>query len=282
MTISASSRYGISDDDIKFYQDKGYLRLPMQAHGLFQDLAELQRWVADIFQWGPDKGKWRHYYEMTDGKHLLWGTEKLMEYYPAMQDLIAGDRPLSLLNALTGKDMVVFKDEIGWKLPGGKGAAPHLDRPAFSLFVPEFIEIMIAVDDHTVENGCLEFVPGSHNEVVPISANGRIEPAWLEGKEFIPMLLDAGDILIFNESMAHRVAPNGTDQRRAAVFGTYHFDLSHPDLRDRFYAHRLIHSPPENGEAPFSLSLSLSRPDQLFGVPGTDSVRGRLAWVPSS
>ena len=279
MTVHGSSPYGISDDEIKFYQDNGYLRLPLQAHGLVPDLAELQRWVADISQWGLDKGKWRHYYETTDGKHLLWGTEKLMEYYPPMQDLIAGEGPLSLLKALTGRDMVVFKDEIGWKMPGGKGAVPHLDRPAYSLFAPKFIEIMIAVDAHTIENGCLEFVPGSHNEAVPIFKDARIKPGWLEGKEFVPMLLDAGDILIFNESMAHRLAPNRTDQRRAAVFGTYHFDLSQPDLRDKFYAHRLIHSPPENGNA-----LFFSLPSRLYEEfalrrLGADSVRDQLAWV---
>lgn len=253
MTVDNSSHHGVSSDDIEFYDKNGYLRLPLQAHGLFQDLAELQRWVMDIQHWGLDTGKWRHYYETTDGKHLLWGTEKIMEYYPPMQDLIAGDKPLSLLKALTGRDMVVFKDEIGWKMPGGRGAVPHLDLPAYSLFAPKFIEIMIVVDAHTVQNGCLEFVPGSHKEAIPISADGRIEPAWLEGKEFVPMILDAGDILIFNESMAHRLAPNGTDQRRAAVFGTYHFDLSQPDLRDKFYAHKLIHSPPENGKGPSSL-----------------------------
>lgn len=261
MTVDNPSHHGFSSNDIEFYHKNGYLRLPLQAHGLFQDLAELQRWVTDIQHWGLDKGKWRHYYETTDGKHLLWGTEKLMEYYPPMQDLIAGDKPLSLLKALTGRDMVVFKDEIGWKMPGGKGAVPHLDLPAYSQFAPKFIEIMIAVDAHTVQNGCLEFVPGSHKKAVPISADGRIEPAWLEGKEFVPMLLDPGDILIFNESMAHRLAQNKTDQRRAAVFGTYHFDLSQPDLRDKFYAHRLIHCPPENGKGPSSLSLPLSRLD---------------------
>ncbi|KAL8669826.1 MAG: hypothetical protein Q9168_005605 [Polycauliona sp. 1 TL-2023] len=259
MTVNGLDRHGISDDDIKFYQENGYLRLPSQAHGLIQDLAELQRWVDDIQQWGLDKGKWRHYYETTDGKHLLWGTEKLMEYYPPMRDFIAGDGPLSLLKALTGRDMVVFKDEIGWKMPGGRGAVPHLDLPAYSLFAPKFIEIMFAVDPHTIPNGCLEFVPGSHKEAVPFSADGRIDSAWLEGKNFVPMVLDAGDILIFNESMAHRLEPNGTEQRRAAVFGTYHFDVSQPDLREKFYAHKLKNSPPENGKPSFSMSRFISR-----------------------
>ncbi|KAI0845506.1 hypothetical protein F5Y00DRAFT_272825 [Daldinia vernicosa] len=249
MALNNSTRCSVSDNDIKFYQEKGYLRLSLQEHGLFQDLTELQQSVADIFQWGLDKGKWRHYYETTDGKHILWGTEKIMEYSTLMQNLIAGDRTLSLLEALTGRDMVVLKDEIGWKLPGGKGAAPHLDRPAYSQFAPEFVEMMVAVDAHTGQNGCLEFVPGSHNEAVPISADGRIEQTWLKGREFVPMLLDAGDILVFNESMAHRLAPNASDKRRAAVFGTYHFDPSQAYLRDELYAHRLVHSPPENGKA---------------------------------
>nr|AHJ80947.1 LolE [Atkinsonella hypoxylon] len=246
MTAASSPHSCVSAEDIEFYQANGYLRLPQETHGLFDDLEKLQGWVAEISQWGLETGKWRHYYETTNGKHLLWGTEKLIEYHAPMRDLIAGEAPLALLKTLTGKDMVVFKDEIAWKLPGGKGAVAHLDRPAYSMFAPEFIEIMIAVDAHTVENGCLEFVPGSHKEAVPISADGRIASAWLEGKEFIPMVLEPGDILIFNESMAHRLEPNKTDQRRAAVIGTYHFDLSQPDLRCKFYAHRLIHSPPEN------------------------------------
>jgi hypothetical protein len=249
--MDASFPYGISNEAVKFYQDNGYLRLPLNAHGLCQNVSELQRWLADISQWGLDKGKWRHYYETTDGKHFLWSTEKLIEYYPPIRDLITGEKPLSLLKALTGREMVVFKDEIGWKLPGGKGAVPHQDRPAYSDFAPQFIEIMTAVDAHTVENGCLEFLPGSHKVDVPVSADGRIEQGWLEGKEFVPILLDPGDILIFNESMVHKLAPNGTDQRRAAVFGTYHFDVSKPELRDMSYTHRLINSPPENGKLCF-------------------------------
>lgn len=268
MAANGCSRPRLSDEDIRFYEENGYLRLSQKSHGLFDDLAEVQQWVADIFQWGHDKGKWRHYYENTNGKHLLWGTEKLMEYYPPMQDLLAGEAPLGLLKMLTGREMLVFKDEIGWKLPGGKGALPHLDRPAYSMFAPKFIEIMIAIDKHTVENGCLEFVPGSHKEAVPISADGRIVPEWLEGRKFVPMLLDAGDILIFSESMAHRLEPNRTGQRRAAIFGTYHFDLSQPDLRHHFYAHQLIHSPPENGanlSSPFPRPWPL--PHLLFDRP---------------
>ena len=239
--------YKVSAEEIAFYHHNGYLRIPRAKHNWFSNLEELQHWVDEIQEWGFETGKWRHYCEPIDGKPALWGTEKLMEYHPPMRDLIAGQWPLTLLKDLTGNTPVVFKDEIGLKMPGGKGAVPHLDLPAYGKFAPKFVEILIAVDPHTVPNGCLQFVPGSHSNRAPMSADGRIDSKWLEDKQFVPIELDPGDLLIFNESMAHRLDRNETSQRRAAIFGTYHFDLSKPDLREQFYAHRLAHEPPENG-----------------------------------
>lgn len=39
-----------------------------------------------------------------------------------------------------------------------------------------------------------------------------------------------GDMLIFRSVLAHRSGPNLTKKRRAAVFGTYHFQLDQPDF----------------------------------------------------
>jgi ectoine hydroxylase-related dioxygenase (phytanoyl-CoA dioxygenase family) len=42
----------------------------------------------------------------------------------------------------------------------------------------EYIELMIAIDAQTPENGCLELVPGSHKTQVALTNGGRIDPAW--------------------------------------------------------------------------------------------------------
>lgn len=67
------------------------------------------------------------------------------------------------------------------------------------------------MDEHTVENGCPDSVPGSHKEAVPVLADGRIAPAWLEGREFVPMLLNAGEVLIFTESVIYPLESDRAD-----------------------------------------------------------------------
>ncbi|KGO43220.1 Phytanoyl-CoA dioxygenase [Penicillium expansum] len=243
----------LTPKQIQHYQEKGYLILPQAQHHLFPSLQSFKSWIHEVSVWPspPDPTKpesYRLYYEpspVPGEDPLLFDTERVSESHQPLANIITGPAAISLLHQLTGQQMLLFKDEVAWKLPGGRGAIPHIDLPAYGDFAPEFVEIMIAVDAHTAENGCMEVVDGSHREEVPFGEGGRIVGDWVQklegqGREFVPVVLEAGDILIFGEKLAHRLGPNKTDQRRAAVFATYHFDLEKPDLRDEFFAHRLV------------------------------------------
>lgn len=108
-----------------------------------------------------------------------------------------------MLTDETFQEVLLFKDEIAWKLPGGNGAVPHVDLPAYGHLAPQFVEIMIAVDDHTVENGCLEFVVGSHKDDVPFSKNGTIETAWASKHTFSPIILKPGMSILHHKLAFH-------------------------------------------------------------------------------
>jgi hypothetical protein len=69
----------------------------------------------------------------------------------------------------------------------------------------------------------------------------------------------AGDLVIFGSRTVHRSGPNPTGRRRAAIFGTYHFEAEQPDMRERYWAHRRIYFPPDHG----TLLLSFSPPSPL-------------------
>jgi 2-aminoethylphosphonate dioxygenase len=59
--------------------------------------------------------------------------------------------------------MLLFKDKINYKLPSGNGFAAHLDAPAYDhIGKIEHLTANFAVDKATIENGCIEVVPGSH------------------------------------------------------------------------------------------------------------------------
>lgn len=58
-----------------------------------------------------------------------------------------------------------------------------------------------------------------------------------------------GDLLIFGSLLAHRSGPNPTSSKRAACFATYNFKEDGEDLRQKYYAHRREHFPPDHGQS---------------------------------
>jgi ectoine hydroxylase-related dioxygenase (phytanoyl-CoA dioxygenase family) len=91
--------------------------------------------------------------------------------------------------------MHLFKEKINFKQPSAGGFAPHLDAPAFVHLAKKPLTVLFVVEDMTIENGCLEVVPGSQKfeEGIPIGRNNCIENTWVEGKEWVPVPLKAGE-----------------------------------------------------------------------------------------
>lgn len=56
---------------------------------------------------------------------------------------------------------MLFKEKINYKLPGGRGFAPHQDAPAFASFGQRYHgTLLVSVNRATPENGCLEMSEG--------------------------------------------------------------------------------------------------------------------------
>ena len=123
--------------------------------------------------------------------------------------------------------MHLFKEKINFKQPSGGGFEPHLDAPAFahlgklstSLSLKEVTDdknndkneseagkegktrtgpltVLFVVEDMTTSNGCLELVPGSQKENIPLGMDNCIEKSWVEGKGWVPVELKAGKSFI--------------------------------------------------------------------------------------
>ena len=57
-----------------------------------------------------------------------------------------------------------------------------------------------------------------------------------------------GDMVVFGSRIAHRSGPNLTPSRRAAIFGTYHFESERPEMSTEYWAHRRVNFPPDHGK----------------------------------
>lgn len=80
----------------------------------------------------------------------------------------------------------LYKEKLNIKPAGSTGFAPHLDSPSLRVtgLCDTFVTVMIAIDDMTIENGCLQVCRGDWNEAnsvlceQPDTSAERGEPRW--------------------------------------------------------------------------------------------------------
>jgi ectoine hydroxylase-related dioxygenase (phytanoyl-CoA dioxygenase family) len=78
------------------------------------------------------------------------------------------------------------------------GFAPHFDAPGYNhIKAQKHLTILIGVEDATLENGCLEVVPGSHASTIPINPDKTITDEWAKSKEWISVPLKTGQCFVF-------------------------------------------------------------------------------------
>jgi ectoine hydroxylase-related dioxygenase (phytanoyl-CoA dioxygenase family) len=135
--------------------------------------------------------------------------------------------------------MILFKEKINYKLAGSGGFAPHLDSTAYTHVKNiKHLTILLAVDATNMSNGGLEVVNGSHEMTVPIDkTNNCIEPDWVDAQEWIPVTLEAGELLVFGSYLAHRSGANLSSGDRKAIYATYNC-AREGDLRRTYYEDR--------------------------------------------
>jgi hypothetical protein len=198
---------------------------------------ELQAWVDDIATWPMDGDGWLHHREMTDDGPRLCRSENLIPFHPGLRALLTTGPLLDAASALLGQQAVLYKEKVNYKLPGGAGYAPHQDAPAYP-FVAAHVSCMVAVDDATVENGCLEVASDAHADVLPMDDAGCVRADVVASMQWDAVEVRAGQTLWFHSRTPHRSGPNASPRSRRALYPTYNA-LAEGDLRDAYYAEKL-------------------------------------------
>lgn len=196
---------------------------------------ELRTEVARIGSWGDD-GEWLQHYELTDSGRTLARTENFTPFSDLLRELLTEGAVPGIAGQLLGEEAVLYKEKINYKAPGGAGFSPHQDKPAYP-FVDAVLSVMIAVDDATVDNGCLFVVDGGHGALLEQDHRGCIAPAVVESLDWHPVELPAGATLFFHALTPHRSGPNATREPRRALYPTYN-GASEGMLRDAYYAEK--------------------------------------------
>jgi len=215
--------YNLSAEELASWEKNHYLvlRNPLPQHSV----EELKSWVSDLFSWPDTPGKWMKYYEKSNLTHeqLLCRVENFIPYHHNLRDFICSETIFSILEQLMGEPAVLFKEKINAKLGGGSGFGAHQDAPAFITFGQKYhITMMVAVDDATVDNGCMEFSdPVDVYNTLPQGNGGTIAEDVEASLPWRTLEAKAGDIVFFNSYIPHRSPSNTSSKSRRAMYITY-------------------------------------------------------------
>ncbi len=135
-----------------------------------------------------------------------------------------------MLCALEGIDGIrVWHDQTLQKMPWDNPTSWHLDCPNWSFHSRHAISIWIALDDATLQNGCMYYMPGLH-KVAQFDKKGDFSPdiavlfdEYPEFKEVepVPGVMKAGSAGFHNGLTAHAAGPNMTPYPRRAMTCAY-------------------------------------------------------------
>lgn len=154
---------------------------------------------------------------------------KLADTHDGMKALMHDARLGEWAGMLAGVDGIrIWHDQALIKQPFGNPTAWHLDNPYWSFHSPNALSIWVALDDATLQNGCLYYLPGTHRnsryDNVNIGQNMadlfRHYPEWRE-IEPVATPCRAGSAVFHNGLTAHGAGANMTHRPRRAMTCAY-------------------------------------------------------------
>ena len=139
---------------------------------------------------------------------------------------------VDVLTEVIGPNVKMMQSMLFIKSEGRPGQAWHQDETHIPTRDRSLTAVWIALDDATVENGCLWVIPGSHSAGVLYPDRIQDDPRYDCTKEAygfhyreedaVPVELPAGAALVFDGYLLHRSLPNsGRHGMRRALVNHY-------------------------------------------------------------
>ena len=133
----------------------------------------------------------------------------------------------------------------------GGAVLPHQDETYITPIDETCVAFWIALDDATIDNGCLWVIPKSHQagigcysiydpriDKMRLTRNGKLSDPTLESKilpdnigDFVPVEVKKGDLVVFDGRLVHKSEPNTSNKTRHAI--TFHSVQRGTPLSDR-------------------------------------------------
>ena len=233
-TRRRGDRYEVHPDEVEAFRRDGYVHL----RGVMapDEMVGIEA-VYDRFLRGGIPVPGKDLNDMTTGEHGTdpsgYAVVNVMlprRYHPAWQGNLFERRAASIAAQLCGDGMVIDFDQLLAKAPGRPDAVFHWHQDqAYWIDTDDrrTATCWLAVDDSTLENGCMQFLPGSHLEPVrphrPLhgdrSTSHTLVTDLRPDDVLRPVEIRRGDITVHNEGVLHGSGGNtsAASYRRAYI-----------------------------------------------------------------
>jgi len=225
----ASERYRLSDEQVRFYNENGYLAgIRMldenQLDVLRGELAEL----VDPAHPGHHLFYEFNANESADPNQILFHALGAWRITTGLHDLLWHPAFVVAAAQLLEGPVRFWHDQIFYK-PAHHGGVViwHQDYSYWTRTTPvAHISCWIGLDDSTRDNGCVHYVPGSHRwQLLPRNSFANhmdavfdsLTPAQREEFKPVPIELKAGECSFHHPLMVHGSYANQTPRPRRAV-----------------------------------------------------------------
>lgn len=218
----------LSDHQLHRFKQLGHVTVPnvFGQHVVAAALADVDSWSRNFLaQMSDDKKKW--YIERGDASGtMLRKLDEPVFHRPVFREMAESPELISIVEQLIGSGVTVFFSQVFCKPPEVGGPKPvHQDNFYFG---PDNLDatltVWIALDDATVENGCLFYGDGSHlGSIYPHVAppdqpfNLQVGAEKITDYEMTPAPVAAGGVSFHHGNTWHQSSSNTSSRPRRAV-----------------------------------------------------------------
>jgi ectoine hydroxylase-related dioxygenase (phytanoyl-CoA dioxygenase family) len=237
--MEGSNEMKLTPEQVSSFHENGFLVVPdLLSPEQLEELRQMTDAVLDG-RLKPDADTGRDDFELqfepgTIGKDDIPRREKIRVAFHLCHNHSYfwnhATRPeiVDVVESLLGRHIKLYTDQMFVKPAHHGSEVPfHQDHAYWTQVEPyNMISCWVALDDATVENGCVHMIPGTHRSLVPHREFGGNQKYGLAEEDVdssreVPVELKAGSAMFHHSLTIHRSFPNRSDRGRRGLVTIY-------------------------------------------------------------
>lgn len=243
MPLCTVESHALSQGELSEYREQGFVvRRSVFTAGEIAALSE----ECDRLS-GPSSGlvdpknlRCRFMKHHATGDPLFEVFDPIVDVSLPFQLVASSARIVDMVESIYGRPASLFKEKLIFKPAGALGYDLHQDIPRYwDGFPRTFLTVLVAIDRATEENGCTQVYSGYHHDFLSPADRPDLYMLPMESVDASRrtlLLLEPGDVAIFDGLTPHRSDPNRSSAMRRGIYISYNALSEGGDQRARHYA----------------------------------------------